>query len=52
MKRLLYILIFIPIAGLGQELYNIPDTNFLDYLQENYPEVIVNKESLPTATLL
>ena len=47
MKNLLCLLIFIPIAGLGQELYNIPDNNFLDYLQENYPEVIVN-DSLDT----
>ena len=47
MKKLLNILLFIPLAGLGQELYNIPDNNFLDYLQETYPEVIVN-DSLDT----
>ena len=47
MKKLLNILLFIPLAGLGQELYNIPDNNFLDYLKETYPEVIVN-DSLDT----
>ena len=42
MKRLLYILLFVPGALFGQELYNIVDNNFLDYLQEAYPDVIVN----------
>ena len=47
MKNLLYILLFVPLALFGQELYNIPDANFRSYLQEEHPEVIVN-DSLDT----
>jgi len=44
MKKLLYILLFVPLALFGQEndLYHIPDTAFLSLLQANHPDVIYN----------
>ena len=44
MKKLLYILLFVPIALFGQEnnLYHIADSAFLGFLEENHPKVITN----------
>ena len=44
MKKLIYILLFVPVALFGQEedLYSIPDPDFLYYLEDSYPQVIVN----------
>ena len=44
MKKLLYFLLFVPLALFGQEnnLYNIPDTAFLNYLKQIHPELFVN----------
>ena len=44
MKKLLYILLFVPFSLFGQEsnLYHIPDPDFLSWLQENHPTVITN----------
>jgi len=44
MKRLFYILLLINFIGFAQEynLYPLEDSNFLAYLQENYPATIVN----------
>lgn len=43
MKKLLYILLFIPLAFFGQDsnLYHIPDTAFVSWLKENQAEVMV-----------
>ena len=44
MKKILLLLIALPLFAFGQEnnLYHIPDANFLAYLQNTYPEVILN----------
>ena len=44
MKKIFYSLILLPLLGYGQanNLYFIEDSNFLAYLQENYPQTIVN----------
>ena len=44
MKKLLSILLIVPFFTFGQDsnLYFIEDSIFLAYLQENYPQIIVN----------
>jgi len=51
MKKILLILLTLPLFAFGQEnnLYHIPDTNFLAFLQGMHPEVIVN-DSLDVTT--
>ena len=55
MKKILLLLLTLPLFSFGQEnnLYHITDTNFLAFLQEVHPEVIVNDSlDVITATVL
>jgi len=55
MKKILLLLLALPLFSFGQEnnLYHITDTNFLAFLQEVHPEVIVNDSlDVITATVL